>query len=58
MQRDASFISLNEFIECAVKIGLPASRALDLAREQGYRFDNNMFYRDYREVREAWRASR
>jgi hypothetical protein len=49
-------VTLDEFIECAVKIGLPARRALELARESGYRVRDADFYQLYREAVEQWAA--
>lgn len=54
--RDAAHITLDEFIECAVKVGLSARAALTLARQQGYKVDNNSFATWYRDVKDAWLA--
>lgn len=52
----AQLVTLEEFIECAVKVGLTATEALTRAREQGWRVDNNTFFAAYRAAKERWQA--
>ena len=47
-------VTLDEFIECAVKVGLSEREARRRAREHGYRFDNGDFHTAYAEARARW----
>ena len=50
----AVIVTLGEFIECAVKVGLSEREARRRAREHGYRFDNGDFHAAYAEARARW----
>jgi hypothetical protein len=56
MNRDATHISLDEFIENCVKVGLTANEALRRARGFGYRIRTGEFYRRYRDAERQWAA--
>jgi len=45
----AELITLDEIIDAGITLGLPVRVVAKIAREQGYRFDNNEFHKAYRD---------